>query len=213
MRFAEPLVARANQLRLENLDSDDVKDGTMVPHDWREEKVDKRASKGGKFACVHLRRGDYARGRGLRAPSIAGAADQVSKAMASRGLETVFVATDANAQEWQDFERGLKHLKVVRFVPTKAELKKFGDGGVAIIDQAVCRQARYFIGTKDSTFSFRIQEEREVRGFPLADTFDMLCPQQGECERGTEWKIEWGEKGHKFQLPNKALGKSVKDEF
>ena len=24
----------------------------------------------------------------------------------------------------------------------------------------------------------RIQEEREVRGFPLADTFDMLCPQQ-----------------------------------
>ena len=25
---------------------------------------------------------------------------------------------------------------------------------------------------------FRIQEEREVRGFPLADTFDMLCPEQ-----------------------------------
>ena len=30
MRFAEPLVARANQLRRENLDSDDSKDGTMV---------------------------------------------------------------------------------------------------------------------------------------------------------------------------------------
>ena len=36
---------------------------------------------------------------------------------------------------------------------------------------------------------------------------------QGECERGTEWKIEWGKKGHSFELPNKALGKSVKDEF
>ena len=36
---------------------------------------------------------------------------------------------------------------------------------------------------------------------------------QGECERGTEWKIEWGKKGHKFELPNKAVGKSVKDEF
>ena len=36
---------------------------------------------------------------------------------------------------------------------------------------------------------------------------------QGECERGTEWKIEWGRKGHSFELPNKALGKSVKDEF
>lgn len=213
MRFAEPLVARANQLRRENLDSDDSKDGTMVPDDWREERVEKRAAKGGNFACVHLRRGDYARGRGSRAPSIAGAADQVSKAMASRGLGVVFVATDANPQEWQDFERGLKNLKVVRFVPTKAELKKFGDGGVAIIDQAVCRHAKYFIGTKDSTFTFRIQEEREIRGFPLADTFDMLCPEQGECERGTEWKIEWGKKGHNFELPNKAVGKSVKDEF
>ena len=36
---------------------------------------------------------------------------------------------------------------------------------------------------------------------------------QGECERGTEWKIEWGKKGHSFELPNKAVGKSVKDEF
>ena len=107
----------------------------QVPDDWRKERVEKRAAKGGNFACVHLRRGDYARGRGSRAPSIAGAADQVSKAMASRGLGVVFVATDANPQEWQDFERGLKNLKVVRFVPTKAELKKFGDGGVAIIDQ------------------------------------------------------------------------------
>ena len=107
----------------------------QVPSDWREERVDKRASKGGKFACVHLRRGDYARGRGSRAPSIAGAADQVSKAMSIRGLGTVFVATDANLQEWQDFERDLKQFKVVRFVPTKTELKKFGDGGVAIIDQ------------------------------------------------------------------------------
>ena len=107
----------------------------QVPDDWREERVEKRAVKGGKFACVHLRRGDYARGRGSRAPSIAGAADQVSKVMASRGLEVVFIATDADPQEWQDFERGLNNLKVVRFVPTKAELKKFVDGGVAIIDQ------------------------------------------------------------------------------
>ena len=107
----------------------------QVPDDWRKERVEKRAEKGGKFACVHLRRGDYARGRGSRAPSIAGAADQVSKVMASRGLEVVFIATDADPQEWQDFERGLNNLKVVRFVPTKAELKKFVDGGVAIIDQ------------------------------------------------------------------------------
>ena len=41
----------------------------------------------------------------------------------------------------------------------------------------------------------------------------ILKTTQGECERGTEWKIEWGKKGHKFELPNKTVGKSVKDEL
>lgn len=213
MRFAKHLVERADQLRRDHLDSDDTKDGTVVPKDWREERVGERSPKGGKFACVHLRRGDYARGRGSRAPTIKGAAEQVGQALTSRGLETLFVATDADLQEWQRFKKGLQKFKVVRFDPSKDELKNFGDGGVAIIDQAVCRHAQYFIGTKDSTFTFRIQEEREVRGFPLADTFDMLCPEQGECERGTEWKIDWGKRGHKFELPNKYLGKNVREEL
>ena len=97
--------------------------------------MDERSPKGGKFACVHLRRGDYARGRGSRAPTIEGAAEQVSQALTRRGLETLFVATDADVQEWQRFKRGLKKFKVVRFDPSKDELKNFGDGGVAIIDQ------------------------------------------------------------------------------
>ena len=97
--------------------------------------MEKREAKGGKFACVHLRRGDYARGRGSRAPTIAGAADQVSKALVSRGLGVVFVATDANSQEWQEFKKGLENFEVVRYVPSTAELQDYGDGGVAIIDQ------------------------------------------------------------------------------
>ena len=40
-----------------------------------------------------------------------------------------------------------------------------------------------------------------------------LLPFQGECERGTEWKIDWGKRGHKFELPNKYLGKSVREEL
>ena len=97
--------------------------------------MDKRSPRGGKFACVHLRRGDYARGRGSRAPTIEGAAEQVGQALTRRGLETLFVATDADVQEWQRFKKGLEKFKVVRFDPSKDELKNFGDGGVAIIDQ------------------------------------------------------------------------------
>ena len=40
-----------------------------------------------------------------------------------------------------------------------------------------------------------------------------LLPFQGECERGTEWKIDWGKRGHKFELPNKYLGKNVREEL
>jgi len=45
-------------------------------------------------------------------------------------------------------------------------------GGVAIIDQIICANARYFVGSKESTFSFRIQEEREIMGFDPKTTFD-----------------------------------------
>jgi hypothetical protein len=40
------------------------------------------------------------------------------------------------------------------------------DGGIAIIDQLIASHAKYFIGSYESTFSFRIQEEREIMGFP-----------------------------------------------
>ena len=53
---------------------------------------------------------------------------------------------------------------------------------------------RYFIGTRESTFTFRIQEEREMMGFRVEDTFDMLCrDEELSCESGTRWKIDWGD--------------------
>ena len=36
---------------------------------------------------------------------------------------------------------------------------------------------RFFIGSLESTFSFRIQEEREILGFPVEQTFSILCPE------------------------------------
>ena len=66
----------------------------------------------------------------------------------------------------------------------------YKDGGVAILDQIICSYAKYFMGSYESTFSFRIQEEREIMGFPVETTFDMLC-KTGEfnCEKGSKWKI------------------------
>ena len=68
--------------------------------------------------------------------------------------------------------------------------EKYGDGGVAIIEQIICSHAQYFLGTHESTFSFRIQEEREIIGFPAETTFNRLCGDGNyECTKPSIWKI------------------------
>merc|ERR1711874_42629 len=85
-------------------------------------------------------------------------------------------------------------VNVVKYIPPQDVLKTYLDGGVAIIDQSICSHARYFIGSYESTFTFRIQEEREIHGFPTKKTFDMLCADgKFDCEKGSVWKIEYGD--------------------
>jgi len=200
MRFAPHLVERANKFRQEEFIRGDKLDNTVLALDWREDIEQPRNYKGGDYACIHLRRGDYARGRGSSVASVGGAAKQIKAKMKERKLKKLFVATDAGDKEWEEFEEKMGYkIELFRYWPTEDELEKYKDGGVAIIDQLVCSRAQYFLGSKDSTFSFRIQEEREILNYPLKDTFDMLCPDQGECEKGSRWKIEWGEKGHKYE--------------
>jgi len=204
MRFSDRLVERANKFRLDVLDSKDSKDNTEVLEDWREHTAERR-QRGGDFGCVHLRRGDFARSRKDQVPSIRWAGEQLGRKMKEMNMDVLFVSSDASREEFKELNANTKDVKVVRFEPTKEELELFQDGGVAIIDQSICSHARYFIGSKESTFTFRIQEEREIMGFELKDTFDMLCGEgKDTCERGTEWKIEWGRKGQNWETPPKT---------
>ena len=124
---------------------------------------------------------------------MASVGQQLTKRLKKRNLDTVFVATDASEKELKVLRDNTPGIRVVRYQPSEAELRDYRDGGVAIIDQIVCSHARYFIGTRESTFTFRIQEEREMMGFREEETFDMLCRDgEEECEGGTQWKIDWG---------------------
>ena len=124
---------------------------------------------------------------------MASVGQQLTKRLKKRNLETVFVATDASEKELKVLRDNTPGIRVVRYQPSEAKLRDYRDGGVAIIDQIVCSHARYFIGTRESTFTFRIQEEREMMGFREEETFDMLCRDgEEECEGGTQWKIDWG---------------------
>ena len=51
---------------------------------------------------------------------------------------------------------------------------------------------RFFVGTHVSTFTFRIQEEREILGFKQETTFNRLCPDKlTTCEQPTRWSIKF----------------------
>lgn len=84
--------------------------------------------------------------------------------------------------------------RVYRYQPESAEQKKhIKDGGVAIIDQIICSHAQYFIGTYESTFTYRIYEEREIMGFPKNSTFNTFCKNDDEsdesCKKNSVWLI------------------------
>ena len=109
----------------------------------------------------------------------------------------VFVSSDAPKNEYEDLKERLKKtdIEAFRYIPTEEAHHKYMDGGVAIVDQSICSHARYFLGSYESTFTFRIQEEREVLGFPTKKTFDMFCADgKFDCERGSIWKIEYPKK-------------------
>lgn len=51
---------------------------------------------------------------------------------------------------------------------------------------------RFFIGTYESTFTYRIYEEREIIGFPENSTFNTFCKTHYEtvdCAKNTIWPI------------------------
>jgi len=68
--------------------------------------------------------------------------------------------------------------------------EKLSDGECAVLDQIICSFSKHFIGTRDSTFTLRIFEEREILGFSSDANFNYLCPDQNEmnCEKATQWK-------------------------
>lgn len=190
MRFALNLVQIAKQFRKDHLDSTDEADGVSRPPKWEEEKAHYVAG-GGPYLAVHLRRKDFLWGRSKEVPDLEFAAIQLETILKKHKLNTIFVATDAPKPEFAELKSHLSKYKVLRFEPSATLKYKIKDGGVAIVDQIICSHAKFFIGTHESTFSFRIQEEREIMGFASNMTFNRLCGRQENipCSQPTQWHI------------------------
>ena len=89
-----------------------------------------------------------------------------------------------------DYIESKLSIRVVRYTPKSDQLLSIGDGGVSIVDQWIAAHARYFIGTSESTFSFRICEERQLIGIPVDTTYNSLCPDnEPDCRQFTRWNV------------------------
>ncbi|KAK6626711.1 hypothetical protein RUM44_009187 [Polyplax serrata] len=183
MKFSDHLIEEAKKFRRDKLNSTDESDKTV----WLNKE---RTALGGNYIAVHMRRRDFLFGRQKEVPSIKGAAHQIQKALKELKLNTVFVATDAPRKEKMELKEYLKGYKMVTYTPSKEIKFNYKDGGVAIIEQIICSNARKFYGTHESTFSFRIQEEREIMGFKPETTFNRLCgDQETNCKPPSKWLV------------------------
>ncbi|CAG9856545.1 unnamed protein product [Phyllotreta striolata] len=187
MRFNKDLKSIADEFRRKFLHSSDDKDGTRLPDDWTDETA-KRSAVGGPYVGIHLRRKDFVRNRAEEVPTLMSVSEQVKTVLLQLNLNTVFVATDGTNEEYKTLVNLLDGFEVLRYTPDSNTKEKYGDGGVAIIDQIICSYARYFIGTYESTFTFRIQEEREIIGFKTETTFNVFCGRK-DCPKPSVWEI------------------------
>ncbi|EDW82653.1 uncharacterized protein Dwil_GK25021 [Drosophila willistoni] len=193
MRFAQPLAQVAEDFRRNVLSTTDTSAGVQRPALWDMERP-KRDAKGGEYLCAHLRRGDFVKSRETTTPTLKSAAQQIKQLLRAFNLTTVFVSTDATPYELLELKELFYRFRFIHFTPeSSAQRLQLKDGGVAIVDQLICSYARYFVGTYESTFTYRIYEEREILGFSKASTFNTFCKALGgNCARNAVWPIVWG---------------------
>ena len=193
MRFADNLMKIADDFRLINFNSTNLSDNVQRPPMWEYESSEHSGKAlGGSYLCVHLRRGDFLYGREKTTPTLKSAALQIKYYLQSYSLNTVFLATDATAFEIKNLKSYIPRYRVVRFTPESLYQKSLiKDGGIAIIDQLICSHSRLFLGTYESTFTYRIYEQREILGFPKETTFNTLCKKSNmeNCQRNSIWPI------------------------
>ena len=191
MKFSKDLQKIAEDFRSSQFDSNDVKDRTKMSDDWTEHNCKVETALGGPYIAAHIRRKDFLYARKDYVPSLKKVASVLKSKMEEFNVTKVFIASDGTEKDMKELKKLLPQM--VMFKPSKSDKKKFKMGGIAIIDQIICSHARYFMGTKESTFSFRIQEEREIMCFKKDTTFNRICgdSKKDDCEQPTRWKIVW----------------------
>ncbi|CRK91198.1 CLUMA_CG004881, isoform A, partial [Clunio marinus] len=190
MRFNKYLEAVATAYRMDFLGSTNENGKVQRPDSWTDEKS-YRGAVGGEYVCVHMRRADFLYGREPQIPTLRSIANQIKRKLAELQIHKVYLSSDCSGSEFHDLKSLLRSVSLYRFKPPWEYHVHLGDGGLAVIDQIICSHASWFIGTFESTFTYRIYEEREILGFPQETTFNTLCKRDDliDCNNNSVWPI------------------------
>lgn len=192
MVFSKKLREIAAEVRRLHLNSTDEKDHCVLPLDWTKNERQENSAVGGPYIAAHVRRKDFMRAREGHVATLKKVAQDLITISEEYDITTIFIASDGTEKEMKELRNYLSGMNMVRYTPNMDEDRKLKKGGVAIIDQIICSHARYFIGSYESTFSFRIAEEREIMGFSSASTYNRFCAdEETDCEQPNRWKIVW----------------------
>ncbi|KAL3116136.1 hypothetical protein niasHT_007436 [Heterodera trifolii] len=143
------------------------------------------------YLCAHLRRADFVWAHREEIPSVEGAAAQIAQTASKLYIRDVFLSTDATPSEINKLTNLLakQNIRMAKFSDENGQME-LSEAAISIIDQWICANSRFFIGTHLSTFSFRIHEDREILGHDARTTFNRFCPDNvSDCEQPAKWTI------------------------
>lgn len=125
------------------------------------------------YVAMHLRRGDFLRVHSELVPSLLEVVKIMKLLLAEHeGISHVFVATDgtlgrghgAKADVEYIQKRAPKGVTVLQYTDPKDTDLHMGE--FALVEQILCTQAEFFIGTQTSMFSDIVMQERALHGKP-----------------------------------------------
>lgn len=122
------------------------------------------------YLALHLRRGDFLTAHAGLVPSLLEVVKIARAVLKEQGLQQVFVATDGTRGRGHGAHADVAYLrkrmpsgiKVFSYAPEKDVQLHMGE--VALVEQLLCAEAAYFIGTQTSMFSDLVLQERAVHG-------------------------------------------------
>lgn len=196
MVFSSNLRFIGDRFREKYLNSNDIDDRTVPANDWRINPWPLAPAIGGPYIGAHLRRADFIWNREGSSPTVDEIVFDLSKLCHIYGLSTVFIATDTTINEKQRIQLRANEYNIT---VTYFDREDLHPGEIAIIDQWIASHGRAFIGTFQSTFTFRVFEERQIMNFSPSSTHNLFCPDRLKnsdedddcCSRPTIWPVKF----------------------